>query len=326
MVMHPWEGDVPLPKTVRTRGQRSEFGGQHTSHKLRVPATNLWLLLNLCSVAYADDFTTLAQDRTAIEHVYYNHRLGTKPPFEQTMPPTLVAKLVREDLHKETVLKRVYHVEITPAMLIAEVQRITTTTRAPDMLAELKAALDNDTNRFAQAVAKPIVVERILRDKFENDDTLHTPQRHQADSIRTALLAASRDHAGPDQLLTLFKQLGSNQVSETSWQFGKQPDEPEDDSKDLTEVQKQFGQNAQILSKPREAGRGPNSYFEDLTPELQRVLRVQLRQAGDVSAVIETPGGFLLYLCKEKTATRLSVATLSIPKRSYEQWLAEQTD
>jgi hypothetical protein len=43
-----------------------------------------------------------------------------------------------------------------------------------------------------------------------------------------------------------------------------------------------------------------------------------------VSAVIEMPGGFLVYLLKEKTAGTLSAATLSIPKRSYEQWLAEQ--
>ena len=52
---------------------------------------------------------------------------------------------------------------------------------------------------------------------------------------------------------------------------------------------------------------------------------MQLRQAGDVSAVIETPSGFLLYVCKERTAENLAVATLSLPKRGYEEWLAEQS-
>lgn len=56
------------------------------------------------------------------------------------------------------------------------------------------------------------------------------------------------------------------------------------------------------------------------------MLRVQLRQVGDVSAVIETPSSFLLYVAKEKTATALTVACLSLPKRSYEQWLAEQAE
>jgi hypothetical protein len=50
------------------------------------------------------------------------------------------------------------------------------------------------------------------------------------------------------------------------------------------------------------------------------VLRVQLRRDGDASAVIETPGGFLLYVAKEKTDTALTVVCLSLPKRSYEEW------
>ena len=52
--------------------------------------------------------------------------------------------------------------------------------------------------------------------------------------------------------------------------------------------------------------------------ELARVLRAQLRQPDDVSAVIEMPGGFLVYLAKERTAGTLSVAILSLPKRNYE--------
>jgi len=36
-----------------------------------------------------------------------------------------------------------------------------------------------------------------------------------------------------------------------------------------------------------------------------------------------SPGGFLVYVCKDKTATALTAACLSLPKRSYGQWLAE---
>ena len=50
----------------------------------------------------------LVQARTAIERVYYNHRLGQKPPFEQVSPPSLIERLVKEDLRKEAVLKQVY--------------------------------------------------------------------------------------------------------------------------------------------------------------------------------------------------------------------------
>lgn len=63
---------------------------------------------------------------------------------------------------------------------------------------------------------------------------------------------------------------------------------------------------------------------EDLDPELQKVLRVKLQKPGAVSAVIETPGGFLVFNTKEKSAETLSVASISIPKRSYEEWLARE--
>jgi hypothetical protein len=64
--------------------------------------------------------------------------------------------------------------------------------------------------------------------------------------------------------------------------------------------------------------------FEDLPPASQRGRRVQLCPPGDVSAVLETPGGFQAYICKEKTDTALTVACLSLPKRRYEQRLEEQ--
>jgi len=81
----------------------------------------------------------------------------------------------------------------------------------------------------------------------------------------------------------------------------------------------------QILSSPQAGGKDTKSYFEDLPGELQNLLRVQLRHSGDVSAVIETPGGFLLYLAKQRTNAVLSVAALPSPKRSYEQWLDQLT-
>ena len=60
-----------------------------------------------------------------------------------------------------------------------------------EVLAELKAALGNDPARFARTVAKPIVVERLLRNRFENDDQLHAPQRHQVEQVRAQLLAVA---------------------------------------------------------------------------------------------------------------------------------------
>jgi hypothetical protein len=155
------------------------------------------LLLLICSAAgRAEDLAALVRDRATIERVYYNHRLGQKPPFEETLPPSTLADLVQQDLKKEAVLRKTYGVAITPALLEAEVQRINTTTRAPDMLAEIKAALGNDPVKFAQVFAKRILVERELRARFDNDDALHAPQRHEAENIRARLfdVRSSRGH------------------------------------------------------------------------------------------------------------------------------------
>jgi hypothetical protein len=306
-----------------------------------------WLLLLLiCSAAQADDLRALVRERAAIERVYYSHRLGQKPPFEQATPPALIERLVREDLRKESALRKVYGIVITPDLLEAEVQRINTTTRAPDMLTEIKAALDNDHAKFAQAFAKPFLVERLLRDKFDNDEALHAAQRQQVEAVRNQLLkagAAKSEGRNPkaegstksetrspnnaavvSNMVAVLKASPTGQLTETTWQLGTRPAVTNAPAADELEIKQRFGPNAQLISSPRGAERDRKQYFEDLPSELQRVLRLQLRQPGDVSAVIEAPGGFLLYVAKETTGTALTVACLSLPKRSYEQWLAEQ--
>jgi len=286
----------------------------------------LVLLLSLTSLGFAGDFTSLCAHRTAIERIYHNHRLGEKPPFEQALPRATLENLVRLDLKKESALQRNYGVTITTALLDAEVQRINTTTRAPEMLAEIKAALGNDPKRFAESFAKPFLVERLLRDKFENDDALHLAARRECEKTRNELLAAKTNGATATELIAKLKQARSSAVTESMWQLTPRPAENQASADDI-EIKKRFGPGAQILSSPSAgADKERKSYFEDLPGELQNVLRIQLRRAGDVSAVIETPGGFLLYVTREKTDSTLSVAGLSLPKRSYEQWVEEQSE
>lgn len=281
------------------------------------------MILLLCSAARADEFATLCADRTAVERVYYNHRLGTKPPFEETMPPSLVTNLVQRDLHKETVLRKVYGVEITPSLLATEVRRINTTTRAPEMLAEIKAALGNDSEKFAQVFAKPILVDRLLRYKFVNDAALHAGIRHECEQARCALLAAKTNGADAAQLLSQLKRACPDAVTEMTWQMTARPAASNSPAADETEIKRRFGPDARIISSTRETESVPNFFFGDLPDELQKVLRAQLCKPGDVSAVIETPSGFLLYLVRERTDRTLSVAILSLPKRRYEEWLEQ---
>ena len=77
-----------------------------------------------------------------------------------------------------------------------------------------------------------------------------------------------------------------------------------------------------MLGAPVE--RDTNFYFEDVDSERARVVKAQLREAGDTSAVIETNSGFIVFQAKEITDEIMTVISVSIAKRSYEIWLKEQ--
>jgi len=298
-----------------------------SSSEIRSPKGLALLLLILEAVASSGaDLSALVQDRMAVERVYYSHRLGTKPPFKQVSPEPLIERLVKQDLRKETALKQVYGVEITPRMLEAEVQRINTTTRAPEMLGEIKAALGDDPMKFAEAFAKPFLVERLLRDKFENDTVLHAARRRECEEARNQLLIAKAGGASPTGLVARLKRSHSKAVTEKTWELGERAHETNAITKDELVIKKRFGPNAQVIPPPHAADADQKFYFEDLPPPLQKVLHAQLRQPGDVSAVIETPGAFLLYICKQKSAEMLSAVVFSLPKCNYGQWLNEQAE
>jgi len=263
------------------------------------------------------------------------------------LPPSVIEKLVQQDLQKETALKKTYGVDIAASQVEAEIKRIDTTTRAPETLAELKKALANNPARFARSVAKPIVVERELRARFDNDDQLHAPQRRVAEKIRARMLAARSNSASFDQLLTLLKEPGAGTVNEVTWQLG--PRESGQKASAATPANgraapvsvapvasqgkasggpysvEATAQIAQVLASPGQPSPARPFLFEDLPGDLQKVLGTQLQKRADISAVIETSGSFLLFLAKERTAATLSAASLTIPKRNYEQWVAEQS-
>jgi len=217
--------------------------------------TLTYLLLPLLALAagQSEDFGVRCADQAAIERVYYKHRLGEKLPFEQVLPPASLENLVRQDLRKEAALKQSYGVEVTPAMLDAEVQRITTTTRAPEILAEIKAALGHDPARFANVFAKPILVERLLREKFDNDDALHAPQRRVVEQFRKQLLAEK-----PADPVAASRQSAAITPS------------PNGDSSARKSAA--LSRDA-AMSKPHANGKEAKFYFADLPGELQKVLK-----------------------------------------------------
>lgn len=286
----------------------------------RRTAMSVLAFLHVAFVANGTELAEICTNRMAIERVYHAHRIGTKQTFEEAMPRGWIEKLVRQDQQQEAVLRKVYGVEVTPAMVAAEVQRIENTTRAPEMLAEIRHALGNDADRFARSMARPIIVERELRRRFDDDDQLHAPQRRQTEQARASLLAKQPIKDMHDVTWQLTPRPEGGQREPTA-----PPPQTKGVAKSGAYSVEATAQIAQTLTPPP-GERDHKLYFEDLEPELQKVLRVQLQKPGDVSAVFEAPGGFLLFQAKARSAETLTAASLSIPKRSYEEWLAQQPE
>jgi hypothetical protein len=284
----------------------------------------------------------LIADRTAVERVYYGHRLGNKLPFEQALPAETIQQLVKLDLQKETALKQLYGVEPKPEWIEAEVRRINTQSRAPDVLAEIKAALGGNPARFARALARPIVVDRELRRRFETDDRWHAQARRQAEAARRIVQDVARRWATGSwtNIAQALEDTGVGTITEVTWQLGARPEKRPDSGAAAPVVpptaikarssRYSIEATARLAddSDPEEprGGADHERYFEDLSPELKEVLRAQPKNSGDVSAVIETPSDFLLFVVRERTSVMLTGAVLSVPKHTFEQWLNEQKD
>ncbi len=289
-----------------------------------------------CAVAAAADVGPLVADRLAIEKVYYERRFGDKRPFESTSPRSKIEKAVRLDAKKEHVLRTVYGKTVSAEELDDEMRRINTTTRAPDTLAEIKRALGGDPNRITRSLAKPIVVERELRGRFKDDRNLHAAARARAQSVRESLLRGRRDGLSADEMGGRIREDERVEVTTLRWRLGQPPSGQADTPLHVggtTEGQSSAGPYTLVVTVGLARASAPVSavtetvpFFHELPAELQRVLAAQLRERGDVSAVIETPEGFLVYLATRRTPDELAVTCFHSPKLSYEDWLAAQPD
>ncbi len=241
----------------------------------------------------------LIDDRLAVERVYYAKQVGAKVPFEQAVSRSVIERRVQQELLKERVLKNVYRLEITPVLVAEEVARIERSTMAGDMLAQIKLSLNNNAERFARSVAKPLVVDRVLRARFEADAGQQATQRQAAEGLRTKLLAAK-----PEERAAFLK--GRPDVREVVWQLAARP------------------KTADAKANPaRDVGLS-KAYFSDLPAEMQKVLDAQLRQPGDISAVFGSDSNFALYLATSRTAEALTTQAVELPRLTFDDWLAAQ--
>jgi len=103
----------------------------------------------------------------AIEEVYWRHRiwpkerLDPKPSLDAVMPEAQLETKVADYLRKSRALEDYWQRSITAEQLQAEMDRMATHTKQPEVLREIFAALGNDPFIIAECLARPILSERL---------------------------------------------------------------------------------------------------------------------------------------------------------------------
>src|SRR4029077_18028497 len=101
---------------------------------------------------------------------------------------------------------------ITPDQLQAEMERIASDTKQPEVLRETFVALCNDPFVIAECLARPVLAERLLTELYAHDQRFHGELKQRAE-------AGLRPHGS----LTQMKQT-SGRYSEMEWIKGKDTD------------------------------------------------------------------------------------------------------
>ena len=164
------------------------------------------LLCSMLSIAgssseFTESFDLTFEDRVraqaAIERVYHSHRIGASAEFETAVPRSILETNVRRFLRQSRALEQYWKTPVTAAMLDRELQRLLRDTRDADRLWELFAALDDAPVLIRECLARPILVDRLVRNFYSYDRELHAEARLEAEQLRDALIAGDLDAATP---------------------------------------------------------------------------------------------------------------------------------
>jgi hypothetical protein len=138
--------------------------------------------------------------QTAIEDVYWRHRiwpdtnLGSKPPLDKVMSQADIGKKVTDYLRNSQALEDYWQKPVTAEQLRAEMERMASHTRQPEVLQELFDALGNDPFVIAECLARPILTERLTADLLAQD------KAGRFESLRTAELQVPGEVAAIDSM------------------------------------------------------------------------------------------------------------------------------
>ncbi len=215
---------MPGGCVIQTNARRSSHDPTWTvSNAARVAVASMLVVLPVSAAAGMLSIADRLNSRRAIEQVYWEHRIwpsenpGPKPPWSAVQSEGSIRDRVEEVLARTRALRERWSEPIDASRLQAEIGRIVRETRDPDRLRELFAAVGNDPERIAEVIARPLLVDRLIRKRFVEDEHIHASTRERARSGWQRAIAG-----------VPFRDLGAS-VRQVSWvRRGQSPSDDAD--------------------------------------------------------------------------------------------------
>jgi len=174
------------------------------------------LIPSVSGYALARDLTfdQRVAGQEAIERVYYSHQIGTTKPFEEAVPQSILEQKVLTYLKESAALEQLWGTPLTAAALEVELQRVAGQTRMPSRLREIYRALGGDAFLVQECFIRPILVDRLMRDRFSRDPQIHEEARQASEALRLRLLSGDIDILGDFQELNRLRHVMTPRLRE----------------------------------------------------------------------------------------------------------------
>jgi N-acetylneuraminic acid mutarotase len=282
-------------------------------------------------------FTDRVAYQRAIEEVYWRHRIwpeanpDPKPSLDKVMSQAQIEKKVEDYLQNSQALGDYWQRPITPDQLQAEMDRIASHTKQPEVLHDIIAALGNDPLVIAECVARPVLAERLLKELYIHDQRFHgelkrraeaelrthrsVRQMKQASGIYTEREWTKSDSAEADSAAKHPKSTDVVKMNSNEWQ------------ESLDKLTKEFdlgaGRNvAAFESSSRRvnlvAGAHKSAFFRQGSTDEYENLPV-----GKLSSLQEDDAHYYVTAILSKGKDRLKLAIIAWVKEPLRSWLAK---
>ena len=173
---------------------------------------------SVAASAMRADRTLTFADRVAyqraIEEVYWQHRIwpqanaGPKPPLDKVMSQAQIEKKVEDYLRNSQALEDYWQRPITPDQLQAEMERIASHTKQPEVLREIFQALGDDPLVIAECLARPVLAQRLVTE-LNKEDRARPTRVAWLKAVQTCRAVAERRRVNrPYQLPAISTPLG----------------------------------------------------------------------------------------------------------------------